>query len=173
MNKLSCQEENSHAVPDQKIQQPDKSGFRKEWHDAKEIVVPFDESSLSCMLVSQKDFAEAYAPKSPRPPVVGLRPESERNPGSMGFSASFLSGMGSPAGSELPLLVKLLMVWTPALLLLGAFPLSRWVCFTLVSTWIALVWLFYRFGSRSSVSWLVWAGSILATLAWGGSYWIH
>jgi hypothetical protein len=180
MNTLLSQED-SHPFPDFQAEQTAplvtaKSGqkaFKQQWQEVKEIVVPFDDSSLSGMLVSQKEFAAAYTPQSPRPPVVGLRTESERTQGYMGYSMSFLPSLGSAEGKTLPLLVKLLMVGTPALLLLGPFPLSNWASAGLVGAWIVVVGLFGGFGSRASVSWVVCTSAILVTLAWGYFGWIH
>ena len=127
--------------------------------------MPFDDSSFSGLLVSEKEFAAAYAPKRARPPMESLRLETGRTVGRIVDTPSFLQRVGGVTGSFLSVFEKLLMAWTP-MLLLTAIPLPGWWSMISAGAWIAMLWVFYRFGSRLSVSFLVWMSGILATSAW-------
>lgn len=141
----------------------EKAAFKSEWHDAKEIVVPFDDSSFSGLLVSEKEFAAAYAPKRARPPMESLRLETGRTVGRIVDAPSFLQRAGGVTGGLLSVFEKLLMAWTPALLL-TVIPLPGWWPMISAGAWISVLWGFYRFGSRLAISMWVWVSGLLATL---------
>ena len=140
-----------------------KAAFKNEWHDAKEIVVPFDDSGFSGLLVSEKEFAAAYAPKTARPPMESLRLETGRTVGRIVSTPSFPQRAGQMTVSLLSVIEKLLMALTPVLLL-TAVPLTGWWPMISAGAWIAILWAIYRFGSRPVISLWVWVSGLLATL---------
>jgi hypothetical protein len=107
MNSLACHEAPSLPDSPDTTAKGGKAGFKSEWHDAKEIVLSFDNSSFSCLLVSEKEFAAAYAPKRARPPMESLRLETGRAVGrigrSWGLSSKRRTPMRSPPALSRPL----------------------------------------------------------------------
>lgn len=145
----------------------DRPVFRAEWHDAKEIVVPFDASKSSVQLVDEKEWAAAYATKRLRMPAIeNLSLEArqtvgkvERTPGLWDNFIGFLLGLMLFA--EI-----LLIIWTIALLHSG-FPLSKWLAWSLAAAW-ALAVASLKILRQKPVPYrlLVWLGSGATTLAW-------
>lgn len=111
MSSLACHEASSLPNLPDTTAKAWKAGFKNEWHDAKEIVVPFEDSSFSGLLVSEKEFAAAYAPKRAWP-MERLRLETGRTVGRMVDTPIFLQRVGGVTGSFLSVFEKLLMAWT-------------------------------------------------------------
>lgn len=149
--------------------------FRAEWHDAKEIVVPFDASKFDVQLVNQVEWAAAYATKlRPAPALDNLRLETRRaigkvvrTPGLLDDIAGFLSGV--------ILFVEILLFILTAALLLSGFPISPSLAWTLVGAWVLVLGTFrFMMNQRLPYHCLVWLGSVATTLAWmAWSPWSH
>ncbi|MCX6853050.1 MAG: hypothetical protein NTY98_29510, partial [Verrucomicrobia bacterium] len=56
-----AEEEKTVVAPAKTVRKSRQTDFNPNWHDAKEIVVPFDESSFSGLLVDEKTFQAAYS----------------------------------------------------------------------------------------------------------------
>ena len=127
--------------------------------------MPFDDSSFSGLLVSQKEFSAAYAPQRARPPMESLRLETGRTVGHVIDAPSFPERVSRMTSSFLTAFEKLLMAWTPVLLM-TTIPLPGWWSLTSAGGWITILWGFYCFSSRLSASLRVWPSDILVTLTW-------
>jgi hypothetical protein len=144
----------------------DQPAFNPDWHDAEEIIVPFDDSKYEVKLVSQKEWAEAYSPSRPPPQIECLRLETHRtvgklvrSPGLWDDLAGFLSGL-------LFFAEILLLVWTLALLHSG-FPISRGLAWFLVGSWVlGLVALRFVLARPKSSRAMLWLGSCVTTGSW-------
>lgn len=155
----------SHPEPQDAAERRSQAAFKSEWHDAKEIVVPFDDSGFSGLLVSEKEFAAAYAPKRARPPSEGLRLDTGRTVGRIVTAPGLVERTGSLLAGLLGVVEKVLMLWTPALMM-AALPLPGAWAMSLAAGWIAVMWCLYRFGSGAAVSGWVWVSGVLVTLGW-------
>lgn len=138
--------------------------FNPDWHDAKEIVVPFDESRFDVQLVSEKEWAAAYAPARAAPQLENLRLETRRTVGRLVDSPGFWDDL---CGFFLGLrffVEAVLMVWTVALLGYG-FPGARWPGLTLACAWgVTLIVLRMSFPAWYRA--FLWSGSLVTTSCW-------
>ncbi len=166
-----CTEEEKTVVETaQIVRKSRQADFNSNWHDAKEIVVPFDESSFSGSLVDEKTFQAAYSRNSPPPLVMNHRLEIQRSSGNVVFTTDWWDDLLGFCSGLLFFVEIVLAVWTAALLYSG-FPIAMWLAYTLESVWALMLITFkfsmpkltaYRlflwFGtSATTVSWLVWS----------------
>ena len=121
---LGEEEESEAVAPAKRSRRFRQADFNPDWHDAKEIVVPFDESSFSGLLVDEKTFQAAYSPKRPPPQAGNLRLETKQTLGKVMSSPDWWDDLMGFCGGLLLFVEILLLVWTAALLLSG-FPFSK------------------------------------------------
>lgn len=181
MNRNPLPEDNRHSLecPFERQQEPSGTQslgvearnsrpiFRAEWHDAKEIVVPFDASKHDVQLVNEKEWAAAYATQRLTPPVLdNLRLETRRTVGRVVRTPGWKDDLVGFLTGVMLFLEILLIVWTAALLLQG-FPVSKGLAWSMMGLWaVGLPAL--RFGMIRSVPYqcILWFGGIATTLAW-------
>lgn len=154
-----------------KSRQPD---FNPNWHDATEIVVPFDRGSFSGLLVDEKTFQAAYSRNLPPPLVVNQRLEIERTSGNVVFTTDWWDDLMGFSSGLLFFVEILLAVWTAALLYSG-FPVAMWLAYALESVW-ALMLITFKFSMAKLTAYrlFLWCGTCATTVSWlAWSPWSH
>ena len=136
IERLRCTEEEEMVVrePAKVMHKSRQADFDPNWHDAQEIVVPFDESSFSGLLVDEKTFQAAYSKNPPPPLVENRRLEIQRSSGNVVFTTDWWDDLKGFSSGLLLFVEILLAVWTAALLYSG-FPVPLWLAYTLESVW--------------------------------------
>ncbi len=156
-------EEVAHAKQPRKSRQTD---FNPDWHDAKEIVVPFDEGSFSGSLVDEKTFQAAYSRNRPPPQVEILRLETKRVGGNVVFTTDWWDDLIGFCSASLFFVEILLAVWTAALLFSG-FPIALWLAYTLESVWaLALITFKFSMAKQMAYRLFLWCGTCVTTVSW-------
>ena len=164
---LNCTEEEKMVVAPAK--HPRKSRptyFNPDWHDAKEIVVPFDDSSFSGLLVDEKTFHAAYSRNRPPPQVENPRLEIMRTSGNEVFTTDWWDDLMGFCSGLLFFVEIFLAVWTAALLYSG-FPVAMWLAYTLESAW-ALTLIAFKFSMAKPMAFrlFLWFGTCVTTVSW-------
>lgn len=148
------------------VQKKRRSTWNPEGDAPKEIIVPFDESSFSGLLVDNKTFQDAYTVKSPSPPLDNLRLDAGRTIGTIVNTPGYLDDLAGFFGGILFLVEVLLIVWTAGLLLYH-FPISKWLAWSLISSWSMTLITFQVFmGKPVSYRGLLWGVASAVTLLW-------
>jgi hypothetical protein len=140
--------------------------FNPNWHDAKEIVVPFDESSFSGLLVDEKTFQAAYSRNRPPPLVENHKLEIQRSSGNVVFTTDWWDDLMGFCSGLLFFVEIVLAVWTAALLYSG-FPIAMWLAYTLESVW-ALMLITFKFSMAKLTAYrlFLWCGTCATTVSW-------
>ena len=158
-------EKTVEAAPSKQLRKSRPTAFNPDWHDAKEIVVPFDESSFSGLLVDEKTFQAAYSRNRPPPKVDNLRLDTMRTIGKV-VVPDWWDDFLAFCNALLIFVEFLVLVWTAALLLHG-FPISKWLSWTLVSVWpLTLITFKFAMAKRVSCRLFLWCGTCAATVSW-------
>ena len=148
--------------------QPRKSrpaDFNPDWHDAKEIVVPFDESSFSGLLVDEKTFQAAYSRNHPPSQVDNRRLDTMRTIGKV-VTPDWWDDLIAFCGALLFFVEILLAVWTAALLFSG-FSIAMWLSYTLESVWaLALITIKFSMAKPMAYRLFLWGGTGVTTVSW-------
>jgi len=148
--------------------QPRKSrptAFNPDWHDAKEIVVPFDESSFSGLLVDEKTFQAAYSRNRPPPQVDNRRLDTMRTIGKV-VTPDWWDDLIAFCGALLIFVEILLAVWTAAFLFSG-FPIAMWLAYTLESVWaMMLITIKFSMAKPTVYRLFLWCGTCATTASW-------
>lgn len=155
------------AVASAKIKRRSRqTDFNPNWHDAQEIVVPFDESSFSGLLVDEKTFQAAYSRNRPPPLVENHRLEIQRSSGNVVFTTDWWDDLMGFCSGLLFFVEIVLAVWTAALLYSG-FPIAMWLAYTLESVW-ALMLITFKFSMAKLTAYrlFLWCGTFATTVSW-------
>ncbi len=161
-----AEEEKTPVAPDKTVRKSRQSDFNPNWHDAQEIVVPFDESSFSGLLVDEKTFQAAYSKNRPPPLVENHRLEIQRASGNVVFTTDWWDDLMGFCSGLLFFVEILLAVWTAALLYSG-FPVPMWLAYTLESVW-ALMLITFKFSMAKLTAYrlFLWFGTCGTTVSW-------
>lgn len=158
--------EDISVAPERLPRKPRQTSFDPGWHDATEIVVPFDRGSFSGLLVDEKTFQAAYSRNLPPPPVVNQRLEIERSSGSGVFTTDWWDDLMSFCSGSLFFVEAGAAVWTAALLFSG-FPMAIWLAYTLESAWaLVLITLKFSLAKPAAYRLFLWLGSCVTTVCW-------
>lgn len=140
--------------------------FRPEWHDAKEIIVPFDASKYDVQFAKEEEWAAAYthAPVS-RPASESLRLDTRRvvgrlvdPPGLRDDIMGLLSGV---------VVFTEVMVFAWAVVLLWGWPISKWLAWPIATGWAtSLVGLRFVLKRPWTSRAFLWLGGVSSTLLW-------
>lgn len=160
------EEETTVVETAQIVSKPRQADFNPNWHDAKEIVVPFDESSFSGLLVDEKTFQAAYSRNRPPPLVENHKLEIQRTSGSMVFTTDWWDDLMGFCSGLLFFVEIVLAVWTAALLYSG-FPIAMWLAYTLESVW-AMMLITFKFSMAKLTAYrlFLWCGTCVTTVSW-------
>jgi len=160
------EEEKTVVEPAKILRKSRQTDFNPNWHDAKEIVVPFDESSFSGLLVDEKTFQAAYSRSLPPPPVENHRLEIQRTSGNVVFTTDWWDDLMGFCSGLLFFVEIVLAVWTAALLYSG-FPIAMWLAYTLESMW-ALMLITFKFSMAKLTAYrlFLWGGAFATTVSW-------
>jgi hypothetical protein len=160
-------EQKSRALaPAKKPQKSPPPEFNPDWHDAKEIVVPFDESSFSGLLVDEKTFQAAYSRNPPPPKLDHLQLNTMRTIGKVALTPDWWEDLLGFCRALRYFVEILLLVWTAALLLSG-FPISNSLSYVLAALWpLALIALQFVLQKPFSCRLLLWCGTGVTTGSW-------
>ncbi len=157
--------EKTVVAPARQMRKSRHTDFDPEWHDAKEIVVPFDESSFSGLLVDEKTFQAAYSRNRPPPKVDNLRLDTMRTIGKV-VVPDWWDDFLAFCNALLIFVEFLVLVWTAALLLYG-FPISKWLSWTLVCVWpLTLITFKFVMAKPKSCRIFLWCGTCVTTVSW-------
>lgn len=160
------EEETTAVAPAKTLRKSRQADFNPNWHDAKEIVVPFDESSFSGLLVDEKTFQAAYSRNLPPPQMAIQRLEIERIGSNGVFTTDWWDDLMGFCSGLLFFVEIVLAVWTAALLYSG-FPIAMWLAYTLESVW-ALMLITFKFSMAKMTAYrlLLWCGTGVTTVSW-------
>lgn len=160
------EEEKEVVETAQIVSKPRQADFNPNWHDAKEIVVPFDESSFSGLLVDEKTFQAAYSRNRPPPLVENHKLELQRSSGNVVFTTDWWDDLMGFCSGLLFFVEIVLAVWTAALLYSG-FPIAMWLAYTLESAW-ALMLITFKFSMAKLTAYrlFLWCGTCGTTVSW-------
>jgi len=143
---------------------------RSTWNPARtapdEIIVPFDASAFSGLLVDNKTFQDAYTVKSPSPHRDHLRLDAGRTIGNIVKTPGYQDDLIGFFGGILFFVELMLPVWTAALLLYHL-PISKWLAWSLFSLLsVTLITLKVFMGRPVSYRVLLWGVASAVTLLW-------
>ena len=159
-------EENTVGALSKQLRKSRQTDFNPDWHDAKEIVVPFDESSFSGLLVDEKTFQAAYSRNLPPPPVENQQFETPRTSGNVVFTTDWWDDLMGFCSGLLFFVEILLAVWTAALLFSG-FPIAMWLAYTLESVWAMMLITFkFSMAKPTAYRFFLWCGTCATTASW-------
>lgn len=160
------EEEKTVVVPAKQPRKSRQADFNPDWHDAKEIVVPFDESSFSGLLVDEKTFQAAYSRNKPPPLVENHRLEIQRTSSNVVFTTDWWDDLMGFCRGLLFFVEIVLAVWTAALLYSG-FPIALWLAYTLESVWaLMLITLKLSMSKPTAYRLFLWIGTCITTVSW-------
>lgn len=161
-----AEKENTAVAPAKGMRKSQQADFDPSWHDAQEIVVPFDQSSFSGLLVDEKTFQAAYSRNRPPPQVENRRLEIQRSSGNVVFTSDWWDDLMGFGGGLLFFVEILLAVWTAALLYSG-FSVPMWLAYTLESVW-ALMLITFKFSMAKLTAYrlFLWCGTCATTVSW-------
>lgn len=162
----STEEENAAAAPAKLKRKFRQADFDPSWHDAQEIVVPFDESTFSGLLVDEKTFQAAYSENRPPPLVENRRLEFLQTSGKVVFATDWWDDFMGFCSGLLFFVEIVLAVWTAALLYSG-FPVPMWLAYTLESVW-AMMLITFKFSMAKLTAYrlFLWSGTCVTTVSW-------
>lgn len=160
------EEEKTAVAPAKVMHKSRQADFDPNWHDAQEIVVPFDESSFSGLLVDEKTFQAAYSRNRPPPLVENRRLEMQRSSGNVVFTTDWWDKLKGFSSGLLFFVEILLAVWTAALLYSG-FPVPMWLAYTLESVWSMMLITFkFSMAKMTAYRLFLWCGTCATTVSW-------
>ncbi|WP_395749189.1 hypothetical protein [Prosthecobacter sp.] len=163
---LPTEETAEEQPPAKKPLKSRQSQFNPDWHDAKEIVVPFDESSFSGLLVDEKTFQAAYSRNLPPQRLDHFRLNTMPTIGKVALTPDWLEDLLGFCHALLLFVELLLLVWTAALLLSG-FPISKGFSYVLVALWpLSLAAFKFVLAKPMACRLLIWFGACLTTVSW-------
>jgi hypothetical protein len=141
--------------------------FRPEWHDAKEIIVPFDASKYDVQFAKEEEWAAAYThARVSRPASESLRLDTRRVVGRLVEEPGFRDNIMSFLSGIIHHTEVMVFAWTSMLLLWG-FPVSRWLAWPIATGWAtSLVGLRFVLKRPWTSRAFLWLGGVSSTLLW-------
>lgn len=140
--------------------------FRPEWHDAKEIIVPFDASKYDVQFAKEEEWAAAYThARVSRPASESLRLDTRRVVGRLVDPSGLRDDiMGLLSGV---VVFTEVMVFAWAVVLLWGWPISKWLAWPIATGWAtSLVGLRFVLKRPWTSRAFLWLGGVSSTLLW-------